>query len=259
MEDLGYAYFLRRTLQITGIDLARYKEGQMRRRLGTLMVRHGAQSFVQYYKMLEQDAQLLQEFRDFFTINVSEFFRDPIRFQQLQTVVLPELMRHRRKLRFWSAGCSNGAEPYTLAIIMEEMAYPDYSILATDIDEASLARAITGAAYGPRDIKNVPPELMAKCFLKHGNTYDVKPKVKAKVQFRHHDLLADPFEDNFDLISCRNVIIYFTQDAQDRLFRQLYNSLNPGGALFLGAAEVMMHPRKIGFEPRFFSFYFKQE
>lgn len=257
-EDMGYAYFVRQMRQLAGIDLAHYRENQMRRRLGTLMARHGARDFAHYCSILEEDGKCLQEFRDFFTINVSEFFRDSPKFQHLRTIVLPELARSRPRLKVWSAGCSNGAEPYTVAMILEETAYADYSILATDIDETTLARAARGEDYSPRDVMNTDPKLVEKYFEKRGDLYALKENIKTKVRFRRHDLLVDPFENNFDLILCRNVVIYFTDDAKDQLYRRFYDSLNWGGVLFIGATEVMMNPRGIGFEPGLFPFYFKK-
>nr|MDA8187398.1 hypothetical protein [Dehalococcoidales bacterium] len=117
MIDVEYSYFQKKVLALTGLDLSLYKSEQMRRRLSTIMTRSGAQNLFEYYRIISQDLARRQEFRDFVTINVSEFFRIPEKFEYLRRNVLPTLLASRRQLRVWSAGCSNGAEPYSLAIL----------------------------------------------------------------------------------------------------------------------------------------------
>ncbi len=255
--NLEYSYFQKRVLALTGIDLTQYKSEQMQRRLNTIMSRSGANTLFEYYRLLSEDPRKLQEFRDFVTINVSEFFRIPDKFEYLRDKVIPELSAGRRELRIWSAGCSIGAEPYTLAIIMNEM-YPfgRWQIVATDIDATTLERAKLGI-YQPADLANVKPDLLKKYFTASGNQFQVIERIRSKVQFKVHDLLRDDYGQDFDLIVCRHVVIYFTEPAKDEVFRRFSGALRPGGVLFIGGTEVMRVPQEMGFASMAVSFYRK--
>lgn len=256
-DDLGYAYFQKRVLRLTGIDLTAYKSQQMRRRLGTLLARNKVNSLFEYSKLLDQPGKL-QEFLDFFTINVSEFFRIPEKFQYLETRVLPELLSRGREFRVWSAGCSNGAEPYSLAMILDEMApLGRWTVLATDVDRTTLARAQRGDKYAPADVRNVGERRLAKYFEKDEAGYKVKDSLKRRVQFKVHDLLKDPYESGFQVILCRHVVIYFTEEAKDILYRKFANSLVTGGVLFVGGTEIIPRAREVGLETMSVSFYRK--
>lgn len=258
VHDLDYAFFQRKVLYLTGVDLRHYKPGQMRRRLSTLVQRAGARSFAEYAALLERDPQRRQEFEDFFTINVSEFFRDPQKFEQLRTKILPELARGGSLLRVWSAGCSIGAEPYSLAMLLDDAGLGRRAqILATDIDARPLARARRGDSYLPSEVRNVSPEYLRRYFTVHDGRYAVIPRIRQQVQFRQHDLLSDPFERNFDLIVCRNVVIYFTEAAKEQLYQKFWDALRPGGYLFIGGTEVLSRAKELGFEPVLTAFYRK--
>ena len=256
-DDMAYAYFQRRVRALTGIDLSAYKSQQMRRRLGTLLARNRVGNLFEYARLLDQPDRL-KEFLDFFTINVSEFFRIPDKFEYLASHVLPVLMRKGGELRVWSAGCSNGAEPYSMAIVLDEMApYGRWSILATDVDRTTLARAQRGDGYTPADVRNVSQPRLARYFQRDASGYRVTDRLKRRVRFEMHDLLRDPFQSGFHLILCRHVVIYFTEDAKDLLYRRLAESLQGGGVLFVGGTEIIPRAREIGLESISVSFYRK--
>lgn len=257
MQDLGYAYFQRKAFELTKIDLSKYKSQQMRRRLGTLMGRVNVDNFIEYSRVLEHDSSRLKEFRDFFTINVSEFFRDKQKFHELESEVLPALLRQSREIRAWSAGCSIGAEAYSVAMLLEEKHAPNYRILATDIDQKIVARARLGQDYTANELKNVDAAFLAKYFVKSEDKYAVTSRVRQKVDFKLHDLLRDPYERNFDLILCRNVVIYFTDEAKEQIYRSFYQALKPGGVLLVGGTEVILKGRELGFRTDPCSFYWK--
>ncbi len=257
MIDLEYSYFQKRILTLTGIDLSSYKSEQMRRRLNTVMARSGAQNLFEYYRVISQDPVKRQEFRDFVTINVSEFFRIPDKFEYLQRNILSEFLARQRQLHVWSAGCSNGSEPYTLAIILNELApFGQWHILATDIDASILERARVGV-YPAADLRNVKSNLLKKYFVTVGEQFQIINQVQKKVQFKIHDLLRDDYEKDFDLIVCRHVLIYFTEDAKDEVFRKFHRALRPGGVLFIGGTEMMRKPKDMGYESLAVSFYRK--
>ena len=256
-EDMAYYHFLRQVKRLTGIDLAAYKSQQMRRRLGTVLARNRVTSLYEYAKLLERPDKL-QEFMDFFTINVSEFFRIPDKFEYLATSVVPGLMARGGELRMWSAGCSNGAEPYSLAIMMDEIApMGRWSIYATDVDRTTLARAQRGDRYTASDVRNVSERRLSRYFEQDGDGYRVKDSVKRRVRFAVHDLLKDPYQQGFHLIVCRHVVIYFTEDAKDAIYGKFWESLVDGGVLFLGGTEIIPQARGTGFDSVSVSFYRK--
>lgn len=230
------------------IDISAYKSNQMNRRLTNLMGRCGAESVNEYIKMLEKSPELKQKLVDFITINVSEFFRNKELFDDLEDKIASILLKNKSRLKIWSAACSNGAEPYSLAIIMDRLT-PGvrHGILATDID-ATILEAARKGEYEANDIKNVDRLTLQKYFKIEGNKYKLNDDIKSRVQFKKHDLVLDQYESGFDLIVCRNVVIYFTQEVKDTIYKKFYDSLNDGGLLFVGATESIYNYREFGFE-----------
>jgi chemotaxis protein methyltransferase CheR len=240
--------FRQTAYKITGLDLTSYKVPQMHRRLSVLLSKVQVRTFAEYSRLLEKDSQRRQEFRDFVTINVSEFFRDGDRFADLEKRVRG-LVASGSALRAWSAGCSIGAEPYSLAMLLLEIAPSrPHSILATDIDDTILARARAASDYLPADIRNVGAERVARWFTTGANAKaTLKAGPRALVTFRKHDLLRDPTPAGpFDLICCRNVVIYFTEEAKERIYAGFVSALRPDGLLFIGATEAIMKPQPLG-------------
>ena len=244
--------------RLTGLDLTAYKAPQMQRRLAALLARLQVPTFAEYAELLARDPLRRQEFREYATIGVSEFFRDAERFAELERRVLPELLAAagRRGLRVWSAGCSMGAEPYSIAMLLSELApgswmvdptRRDHAVLATDVDEAALVRAQVGADYTPGEVRNVTPARLARWFVRQPDaTYAVAAAPRALVTFHQHDLLRDALPAGpFDLIACRNVVIYFTEAAKERIYAGFVQALRPGGVLFLGGTEVILKPRAV--------------
>ena len=258
MNDQEYAYLRRKVQQLLGIDIDQYKEKQMRRRLEAFVARQAPDDMPRFIAHLEHDEKALKDFKDVLTIHVSEFFRDPAQFRSLERTVLPGLLRESPVLKIWSAACSHGAEPYSIAIALAELRHADgHKIIATDIDEGVLKRATAGGPYHPDELRNVSGPRLRKYFLPSGGGYNVVEDVRKRVQFYVRDLLRDNFESGFDLIVCRNVIIYFSGDAKRRLLRKLYESLKPGGVLFLGGTEALLDRSAASFERLFGNFYRK--
>lgn len=260
LDDAGYGQFQRTIERLIGVDLAQYRQGQMRRRLDALVQRVGAKDYVQFSRMLEQNPARVQEFRDYFTINVTELFRDPDRFAFLETKVLPDLLERRVGVKVWSAACSNGAEPYSVAILLRELApMLSHKVLGTDIDVTIVERARRADAFAPAELKNVSPLRLEKMFTKSPQgTYAVKPEVKRLVDIRLHNLLKAPPAQGYDLILCRNVVIYFTDDAKTVLYDNLVKALRPGGVLFVGGTEMVAAAHQLGLRSIGPSFYRKE-
>lgn len=254
-EDEDFARFVEQVRRLTSIDLSQYKETQMRRRLTTLRLKHGYATFADFFRAIEKDPKLRGEFLDRMTINVSEFWRNPIRWEVLRDRFLPDLLQKSVRLKAWSAACSTGEEPYTLAMILDDMGVLDRaSILATDIDEGVLAKAKEGV-YPERSVRDVPPHFTAAYFTREGEWYRLSDRLKRAVRFERHNLLLDPFGEGFDLIICRNVLIYFTEEAKHVLYGKLARALRPGGVLFVGSTEQIFYPDRYGLEPSETFFY----
>ncbi len=231
-----YLFIKRRVRALTGIDLDSYKSPQMQRRLNALLVRSGCSSWQEYFRRLESDPVALRAFNSYLTINVSKFFRDAPKWTYLADKVIPGLLERRRRLRIWSAGCSHGAEAYTIAMILDGLqnGRVGHYVLATDIDSDMLSKAKLGGPYSKKDIEDVDEARLLRCFEKRDGSCWVSPSLRAKVQFRQHDLLRDPFENDFDLIVCRNVVIYFTDESKKSLYRRFAASLRTGGGPICG-------------------------
>lgn len=247
-STMTYEEFGEQILHLTGVDLRSYKSGQMERRLKTIMHRYKVNDYATYLRLLTADAEARQAFYDYITINVTEFFRNPEKFGELKNTMLPLLLQQRPHLRIWSAGCSTGEEPYSVAMILAELGVTQYELLATDLDDGALAEARVGQ-YSVREVEGVDPLRLQRFFspLPDGR-YQVKPELKARITFRRHNLLADPFPRDLDLILCRNVVIYFTDEVKDNLYRQFFEALRPGGILFVGGTESILNARAFGYE-----------
>jgi chemotaxis protein methyltransferase CheR len=257
---LEYAVFKKSAGELTGIDLSSYKSQQMDRRINSLKMSWNIETYEEYLNILKTNPQKFQEFVKKLTINVSEFFRNPERFHELWQQILPEMLTYSAaKLRIWSAGCSDGAEPYSVAIIAKELRVESkVQILATDVDKEILNKA-KQACYGANEVKSLPPELLGKYFTCEDNLYCLKTQIKEMVEFRSHNLLLDPFETNLDLIICRNVVIYFTEEVKNTLYQKFYRSLKEGGYLLVGGTEPLLNYRQMGFESKISLFYRKAQ
>ena len=254
----NYEGFKKEVLKLTKIDLNFYKEKQMRRRIDTLATKNKASSYEEYVAMLRTDKEKFEQFVNFLTINVSEFYRNPDQWKLMDEKVIPKLVKEQRKpIKIWSAACSTGDEPYSLAMAFSKhMPLSDIRILATDIDKQVIQHAKVGL-YGEKSIVGVPEDLKKKYFTKVGSSYQIADEIKRCVTFKEHNLLKDSYPSDYDLILCRNVVIYFTDEAKDMIYRNFYNSLKNHGVLFIGSTEQITNYKQIGFE-RMSSFYFEK-
>jgi chemotaxis protein methyltransferase CheR len=258
VNDQEYNYLKERILRLTGIDLEDYKSQQMRRRLEGFISRAPETEVVLFCKLLDKDPAVLKKLKDFLTINVSEFFRDSAQFDVLKNRIVPELLRHSPNLSIWSAGCSMGAEPYSMAILLDQISPKgSHRIMATDLDEKVLVRARAGGPYSPADVKNVSRALLLKYFTPFEEGHRINDDIRRRVEFRQHNLLKDAFPVGFDLVICRNVVIYFTEEAKDKLYRGFWTALKPEGLFFIGGTETLLDANNLGFNRICTSFYGK--
>lgn len=253
-----YEYFKREILKLTTIDLNSYKEKQMKRRIDTLISKHGISGYDQYVKELSSKKEYFDEFVNYITINVSEFYRNPDQWRILDEVVIPELIgKFGKNLKIWSAACSTGDEPYSLVMALSKhVPLNQIKIHATDLDKQVIAKAKVGL-YSEKSIVSVPNDLKAKYFTKVGPSYSISNEIKSRVVFSEHNLLKDLYDTDYHLIVCRNVLIYFTEEAKDEVFRKFNRSLAKGGILFIGSTEQILNYRDIGYERKNSFFYVK--
>ena len=254
---MDYEGFKAAVFKLTSIDLNAYKEQQMKRRIDTLISRNKISGYEDFVKALKADKELFEEFVSYLTINVSEFYRNPEQWELMDKQFIPMLIeKFGKNLKIWSAACSTGDEPYSLVMALSRhLPLNQIKIIATDIDKQILAQAKVGI-YNEKSIASVPKDLRDKYFTKIGNSYQISNEIKSRVDFRQHNLIKDPYPDKCDFIICRNVLIYFTEEAKDDVFRKFCKSLKTGGFLFIGSTEQIMNHREMGYE-RKNSFYYE--
>ena len=243
--------------EMTGADLNGYRREVVRRHIEVCMIRVGTDSMDKYLQILRQESDESRHLLESFSINVSSFFRDPGVFEIISSEILPSLVTATPSfpLRIWSAGCASGEEPYSLAILINEfnegreIATPSM-IFATDIDQGTLELA-TKAKYNRNTLENTKLGYVDKYFSWEKDHFTLGSGVKEMVHFSCEDLLESdrhsPQESifgEFDLILCRNVMIYFNETEQQQLLRRFCQALTPGGFLILGLSENLHGPAK---------------
>lgn len=255
----SYETFKKDVLVLTKIDLNAYKERQMKRRIDSLITKHHYTTYTQYVEALKKDNVLFEEFVNYLTINVSEFYRNPEQWTLLERQILPELLKKSPTLKIWSAACSTGDEPYSLVMLLTRfMPLSKIKIIATDIDKQVLDKARMGL-YNIKSLKGLPDEFIKKYFKQVSATsYQISDEIKKCVEFKEHNLLKDPYPDRCDLIVCRNVLIYFTEEAKDVIYRKFNASLKQGCFLFVGSTEQIIQPEKIGYDT-YQSFFYRKK
>ncbi len=259
-SNLGdYEYLKKQILTITKVDLNSYKEAQMKRRIDQLINKKGLKDYPAYINLLKTDRDALEEFLNHFTINVSEFYRNPDQWDFMDKTVIPLLLqRFGKNLKIWSAACSTGDEPYSLVMALSKyIPLNQIRIYATDIDKTIIAKAKRGI-YDEKSLAGVPKEFCEKYFKKLDSAemdkvemigesdpvatlktaYAVSDEIKSRVTFKQANLLEPKdYPSDYHMIVCRNVLIYFTEDAKDEVFRRFHDSLLHEGILFIGSTE----------------------
>lgn len=254
--EYDYGYLKQQIFNLTSIDLNAYKERQMKRRIDTLIDKHGIKGYDKYVQALKGDKALFEEFVNYITINVSEFYRNPEQWKIIDEQIIPELVsKFGKNLKIWSAACSTGDEPYSLVMALSRhMPLSQIHIIATDLDKQVIAKAKVGL-YADRSIAAVPADLKKKYFTQVGPSYKISDEIKARVEFKEHNLLKDTYPNDCHLIVCRNVLIYFTEEAKDEVFARFQKSLKMGGILFIGSTEQIINYKDLGYTRKSSFFY----
>jgi len=240
----------------SGLNLYEYKAPQLQRRTVNMMETQGFRSLTQFWDWIAQDKMNLQWYMDKLAINVSELFRNPERWADMEKQILPELLQKKSRLKIWSAGCSYGAEAYTLAMILQEKFPGVHEIVGTDIDEEAMNQA-KRAEFSESDVRYIPDDFKKYVSEIEKDKWKADDILRRHLKFKRHNLLADRFDRNFDLIMCRNVVIYFTDEAKDVLYRRFFDALRPGGILFVGGTERINKSDEMGYETAL-PFYYRK-
>ncbi len=228
----------------TGHDFTNYKRPTLLRRIERRMNVKSAQHFADYAQLLNKAPEETHALLKDLLISVTNFFRDAEMFRYLETEIIPKIVQGKdaeSTIRIWIAGCATGEEAYSIAmIVLEQLGKlvnpPTLQLFATDIDTTALAQAREGF-YTITDAADVSAERLSRFFTKEDGGYRVKPELRKLILFTNHNALKDPPFSQLDLVSCRNLLIYFNPIAQTRMMETFYFALKPGGYLFLGTSE----------------------
>lgn len=254
-----YEYFKRAVYELTKIDLNAYKEKQMKRRIDTQISKNGVVGYDNYINTIKTNKTIFDEFVSYLTINVSEFYRNPDQWELMDKEFVPELInKFGKNLKIWSSACSTGDEPYSLVMALSKhLPLNQITVIATDLDKRVIEKAKTGL-YNDKSVAGVPKDLLNKYFTKIGPSYQISDEIKKRVEFREHNLLKDAYPTGCHLIVCRNVLIYFTEEAKNEVFNKFSKSLAKGGILFIGSTEQIMNFKEMGYLRRN-SFYYEKD
>lgn len=253
--DLVFKSLVDYVIKESGINLLQYREGYLKRRIELRMKMLGINDYGEYLRLLKNNGKKeVNDLINTITINVTEFMRDKTPFEFFQRVILPAIAERKKRVksnivRFWSAGCSCGEEPYSIAICTLEELGEGWiiSIYATDIDDDCLEMAREGF-YRPVQLKNLNKMLINKYFDKEGDGYRIKKFLKKYVRFKKHDLTTqEPVSKYLDAVFCRNVMIYFNEGQKAKIVNDFYNALLDGGYLIIGKSETL----PVGFKDKF--------
>jgi chemotaxis protein methyltransferase CheR len=255
---MDYEQFKSQILALTKIDLNAYKERQMKRRIDALIAKHKYRGYQEYVNAIRTDVNLFEEFVNYLTINVSEFWRNPEQWKVLEQDIIPELLKKNKTLKVWSAACSTGDEPYSLVMLLSRfMPLSNIHIIATDIDKQVLEKAQAGL-YNEKSLLGLPSDFKSKHFDKIGlSNYQIHNDIKRCVEFKQGNLLEDKYPTGLDLIVCRNVLIYFTDDAKNEIYRKFNDSLRTDGYLFVGSTEQIINYKSLNYTS-YKSFFYRK-
>ncbi len=250
-----YVLFCEGLRALCHVDLLQYRRRQIERSVRSLAARRGSRRLIEYLALLRTREEELEAFLDRVTRNASGLWRDPEQWELLAGQLLPELAAFGR-IRAWSAGCSYGAEVYTLAAVALDTApSARISIKGTDIDARMIARAVVGR-FSDEDAREAPPQLLRRYFEPEGDGWVAGEELRAVVSFETRDLLRMSYPSaHYDLVLCRDTAVSFTDLARDQLHARLAQSLRPGGYLVVGAAERVSSPKACRLVPAYPSVY----
>jgi chemotaxis protein methyltransferase CheR len=252
-DEKQFQMLKRKIFNDTSLDLHQYKNNYLRRRIDVRMRARSAKSYYEYYRLLTVDPSEYDNLLKDLTINVTHFYRDPEVYRIIEDEVLPLMIynnvkKQRRNIRVLSVGCSSGEEVYSMAILLHELLGEEFnnfhvSINGIDIDDTSLNIAKQGK-YPQQQIENIKDEYLDRYFSFDGEMYQISEEIRGMVKFKNLDIFKGKLGAHYNVIICRNVMIYFTKEMQDKLFMQFYDALINGGYLIIGKTETLVGDAK---------------
>lgn len=243
LSDADFDKFRKIIYDSSGITFSDMNRSILESRLKEVLRNKKLESLDKFYTMLKSDEDVLKEFLDSVTTNLTRFFRNIPHFETLKNYVIPELIKIKARtklIHIWSAGCSTGEEPYTIAMMMKRYLPIDYKfeILASDISLKSLMVARQGV-YDVARVNGVPEDYLRDYFIQNGNDYQVKKEIMDLIKFDYHNLKNDAKRSDFDIVFCRNVLIYFDALAQKEVVNRFWRAMSPHSFLFIGHSESL--------------------
>jgi chemotaxis protein methyltransferase CheR len=242
LDNVAYQKLKKLLHETVGLDCNGYRDDYLKRRFAVRLNATGTNTYSRYVRYLKRNPDEFQLVLNDLTVNYTTFFRDSDVYFHLEKTVLPKLLRSK-EVRIWSAGCATGEEPYSLAILVHKLLGTSLSshkvtILASDLDENVLTKAVKGE-YHRKQLKCLDDSLISTYFSNNDESYQVKDSVKQLVRFEKHDLMKPSLRKGFDLILCRNVMIFFARESQQQIHMHFYNALREGGYLVIGKSEIL--------------------
>ncbi|MBU1044898.1 MAG: late competence development ComFB family protein [Candidatus Omnitrophica bacterium] len=249
-RDKAYHLLMKQIKDDRGVDFSHYRDRVLKRRIALRMRARNVQTYSEYLQVLIHSPEEYEDLFDVLTINVSAFFRDKVVWDKLKRDVFPALIAKKlkehglRRIRVWSAGCSHGEEPYSLAIMLYELTekMPEkikIEIYGSDIDRECLKQAMLGQ-YDSESVKGLSAYQLRRFFIPVGDKYQIVPHVKELVQFKKRNLIHDPAFPGVDMVTCRNVFIYFNRSLQEHLIMKYHGALNDEGYFVMGTSENLL-------------------
>jgi chemotaxis protein methyltransferase CheR len=245
LSDADFELYRKLIYNESGITFSSTNRSILESRLKERLREKKSESLKEYYSLLLRDREELKTLLDSVTTNLTRFFRNQAHFDAVGKYIVPELIRIRgssgdRKLRFWSAGCSTGEEPYTLAMLLKEILPPSWTfeVMASDISLKCLMVGKEGF-YADSRIVGIPENFLAKYLDKKPGGYQIKDDLKKTVRFDYHNLKNDSGQRNLDVVFCRNVLIYFDEAAQKATIERFWESMSSKSFLFIGHSESL--------------------
>lgn len=245
LSDSDFETFRKLIYDESGITFSATNRSILDSRIKELLHKKNLATPMDYYKIITSDKEEMKIMLDSVTTNLTRFFRNQPHFDAFVYYVIPHVMELKKNsadktIRIWSAGCSTGEEPFTIAMLMKEICKPpfDFKITASDISLKSLMVGQQGF-YGNNKVDGIPANYLTKYFTQVEGGYQIKKEVMDKVHFDYHNLKNDSGSRNLDVIFCRNVLIYFDEAAQKAVIDRFWNSMAPQSYLFIGHSESL--------------------
>jgi chemotaxis protein methyltransferase CheR len=243
LDDAAFSRLKKVMHEGTNINFDCYRESYLKRRIKVRLTATKTNTYSNYIQYLKANPNEYDFLINDLTVNYTKFFRDNDVYSFLNETLLPELLSSRRWVRIWSAGCATGEEPYSLAILVHQVMKKQLNngrvtIYASDLDRTALEKAKSGE-YTRRVVEGIEESMLDRYFDFDNEVYRVKNDVKQLIHFEEHDLMATPPHNNLDLILCRNVMIYFSREIQQKIHMNFHDSLKRGGYLITGKTEFL--------------------